>query len=348
MNLPACGSIQQFEILSNDKRQFKKVCQKYGVPVPKEYQLSIDFNRDDLDKIQYPVLVKPADESGSRGIRRCSNEKELIENFTWLYNYSKSKKIFVEQYIKSPCELFFDYTIQDGHASLSAGFIKHKIQTEDGMAASAILHMFFDQESRKFVDLYRNTAEAAVLRLIEGLELQNGMLMFQGFLKDGCFYFYESGLRMGGEQFYVFTDQLNDLNALDMMIEFAVTGNMGCNNLLYKDNPVFNKSCCNYYVTLKPGIITSITGLNEVLAMPQVLQSTTFKKIGDEIPKTNSLDRVIYRIHVMDDTPEALAQTLVKISSTLCIKDSNGCEMQAEHLTYDRALSMTANLELNE
>ena len=74
-----------------------------------------------------------------------------------------------------------------------------------------------------------------------------------------------------------------------------------------------------------------------------VLQNATFKKIGDEISSATSLDRVIYRLHVMDDTPEALAKTLDKISHTLQIYDQDGNEMQVEQLTYDRALELIKN-----
>ena len=76
--------------------------------------------------------------------------------------------------------------------------------------------------------------------------------------------------------------------------------------------------------------------------MPQLLQNAVFHAKGDVIGKTNSLDRVIYRMHVMDDTPEKLAETLSKISNTLEILDENGKEMQVERLTYERALEMTA------
>ena len=83
--------------------------------------------------------------------------------------------------------------------------------------------------------------------------------------------------------------------------------------------------------------------IEEVEKMPQVLQNATFKKIGDVISSTNSLDRVIYRLHVMDDTPEALAKTLEKISHTLRIIDQYGNEMQVEEFTYDRALELIKN-----
>ena len=333
---PCCGTTEQFDILSNDKRKFKECCLKYGVPVPQEYKLTIDFNRDDLDRIEYPVIVKPADESGSRGIRKCANEEELIENFTWSYNRSKSKQIFVEQYIDSPQEIFLHYTIQDGIYSLSSAFMKYRAKTETGAAASAILHMFAPPQ----IELYRKNVEPAAVNMFKNLGLKNGVVMLQGFIKDDKFYFYESGLRMGGEQFYVFAERLNGVSALDLMIEFSVTGEMRSANVKKLDNPNFSKSCCNYYVTLKPGTITEIKGIDKVSRMPQVLQVATFKDVGSVIDPTNSLDRVIYRIHVMDDTPELFAKTLEKISNKLRIIDKNGQEMQLEEITYDRALQM--------
>lgn len=337
--LPCCGTAEQFDILSNDKRRFKQACLEYGVPTPYQFQLDINLAREDLDRITYPVLVKPADESGSRGIKRCDNEEELTSYYKELYEHSESKKIFVEQYIHSDKEIYIHYTVQNGYCSLSSAFMKQKPINEGKVASSAILHVF----PSSYIDLYRETAESAVVHMFESLGLKNCIVMMQGFIKDNQFYFYESGLRMGGEQFYVFADPLNGINALDMMIEFSVTGKMTCGNAREQDNPKFSKSCCNYYITLKPGTITSITGLDMVEKMRQVLQNATFKKLGDVISATNSLDRVIYRLHVMDDTPENLAKTLETISHTLCINDQNGNEMQVERLTYDRALEMILN-----
>ena len=334
--LPCCGTVEQFDILSNDKRRFKQACIDYGVPTMPIYKLDLDFKREDLDKITYPVMVKPADESGSRGVKRCDTEQELVSYYAELYKNSKSKKIFVEKYIDSPKEIYIHYTVQDGYCSLSSTFMKQKALGEEKIASSAILHVF----PSSYIELYQRTAEPAVIRMFESLGLKNGIVMMQGFIDGEDFYFYESGLRMGGEQFYVFANPINGINALDMMIEFSVTGKMTCGDVKTQDNPYFKKSCCNYYITLKPGTVTSITGIEEVEKMPQVLQNATFKKVGDVISSTNSLDRVIYRLHVMDDTQEALAKTLEKISKTLRILDEKGNEMQVEEFTYERALEL--------
>ena len=144
---------------------------------------------------------------------------------------------------------------------------------------------------------------------------------------------------MPGSQSYVFTKVLNGISALDMMIEFSLTGKMTCSNARLEDDPMFNKWCCNYYISLKPGRIASIEGVDRVKEMSQVLQLSTFHSVGDVIRDSDSLDRVIFRIHVMDDTKEKLARTLEEVSSTIRILSDSGEQMQIEPMTYSRALS---------
>lgn len=334
--LPCVGTVEQFDILSNDKHKFKNACRKYGVPTPEEYELDINFDRKILDSIKYPVMVKPADGSGGRGIMKCSNEAELITHFKNLYETSASKKIICEKYVDSPNEIFIHYTIQNGVCSLSSSFMKFKTAEETNKAASCIFHMF----SPSFMDIYKRDVEPSIIRLIEGLGIKYGNLMFQGFEDNGNFYFHESGLRLGGEQFYVFAERLNGVSSLNLMIEFALTGKMESCVAAELDNYNFSKFCCNYYIPLKPGKISRIEGLEEVNAMPQVLQNLQFKFVGDEISKTSSLDRVIFRIHVMDDTKEKFVNTLCKISSTIKILDENGNDMQLEKLEYDPVMAI--------
>lgn len=334
--LPCCGTVEQFDILSNDKRRFKEACEKYGVLTPRNYPLDIHFKREDLDRIQYPVMVKPADGSGGRGIMRCSCEEELIAHYKELYEASTSKKIVCEQYMSGENEIFIHYTIQDGYCSLSCSFLKYKMNEEKDKAASCLFHMF----SPRFIERYKREQEPAVVNLIHGLGVRYGNLMFQGFEENGKLYFHESGLRMGGEQFYVFAEKLNGISSLELMIEFALTGKMTLYDAKTQDNYKFSKYCCNYYIPLKPGKICRIEGLDKVNAMPQVLQNRQFKFAGDVILSTSSLDRVCFRLHVMDDTKEAFARTLCEISDTLKILDEDGNDMQLQKLEYGAVLDV--------
>ncbi len=326
---------EQWDVIS-DKAAFKELARKYGVPVTEEYRVTEEFLPEDLEKIKYPVIVKPVDSSGARGMNACYNEEELKKYYLEALKWSKSKKIIVEELITGGQEVFFHYTIQDGNYSLSMGFTKFKVLSEEREYVSLpIFHMY----PSSHIDAYIERVDGAAKEMFKALGLRNGIVMLQGFDLGGEFKFFESGFRMGGEQMYVFTDHQNNVNSLELMINYALTGRMADFNVSDRDNARFKWPCCNYYIPLKAGVITEVRGLDEVESMENVLNVTRMFDIGDEILDTNALERVCMRLHVYGKTDEELARALEKISATLRILDQNGNEMQIEHLRFDRCLA---------
>ena len=81
LGLPVyCDNDNAWEVSTN-KRKFKDLCKKIGAPIAEDYHLSDELSRNDLAKIHYPVVVKPVDKSGNRGMSYCSNEEELIKAY---------------------------------------------------------------------------------------------------------------------------------------------------------------------------------------------------------------------------------------------------------------------------
>ena len=62
--IPCYGTNKQFEITTN-KVKFKNACRTYGIPVVEEYNIKFPFNKNELENIEYPVLIKPVDNSGA-------------------------------------------------------------------------------------------------------------------------------------------------------------------------------------------------------------------------------------------------------------------------------------------
>lgn len=325
---------EQWDIIS-DKAEFKKLARQYGVPVPRDFHVTEEFLKEDLEKIEYPVIVKPVDSSGARGMNACYNEEELKKYYVEALSWSKSKKIVVEELVTGGQEVFFHYTIQDGNFSLSMGFTKFKVNSAEREYVSLpIFHMY----PSSHIDTYIEKVDRAAREMFTAIGLKNGIVMLQGFDIDGEFKFFESGYRMGGEQMYVFTDHQNNVNSLELMINYALTGKMADFCVADRDNAKFKWPCCNYYIPLKAGIITEVHGLEEIENMENVLNVTKMFNVGDEILDTNALERVCLRLHVYGKTAEELAEALVKVSATLRMLDQNGNEMQIEHLEYDRCL----------
>lgn len=324
---------EQWDTLAN-KARFKEYCRQYGVPVVPEFTLPTPYTRQDVEKLPFPVLLKPTDSSGARGMNVCYNPDDFDRLYQDALSWSKRKEVIVEELITGADEVFFQYTIQDGVCSLTSCFTKAFVKGNRPDLILPIFHMY----PSKYLDEYYEQVHDSVLKLFKNMDIRNGVMTLQSFYKNGRFYIFEAGFRMGGAQNYILTEHQWGVNSLEYMINYALTGSMADYPIIEKDNAYFRWPCCNYYISLMPGIITEVQGLEKVEAMENVLNITKMYELGDEVQDTNALERVCMRLHVYGKTAEELANALVKISATLQILDQNGNEMQIEHLEYKRCL----------
>src|SRR5699024_362804 len=139
--LPAYGTRKQFEMLT-DKTKYKKLCQEFNVPVVEEYQINKeDLLTDKIIDLKYPVLVKPADGSGARGVYICNNPDELREKYLASLNYSQTKEILVERYIVGE-EVTVFYLLNDGEIYLTGMGNRHMGDSQEGTIPLPVAYTF--------------------------------------------------------------------------------------------------------------------------------------------------------------------------------------------------------------
>lgn len=324
---------KQWDILAN-KARFKEYCRQYGVPVVPEFNIKPGYSKEDVENLTFPVLLKPTDSSGARGMNACFKAEDFDALYEEALKWSKKKEVIVEELITDADEVFFQYTIADGVTSLTSCFTKVFVKTENKELILPIFHMY----PSKYIEEYYANVHNSVKDLFKALEVENGVMTLQCFYRDGKFYIFEAGFRMGGAQNYIFSEYQSNTNSLEYMINFALTGKMCDCNIEEADNARFRYPCCNYYVGLKAGTIAEMGGVEEVKNMDGVLNVTIMSKAGEVVEETNALERICLRIHVVGKTAEDLAQNLVDVSRTLKIMSVTGDEMQLEPLEYGRCL----------
>ena len=323
----------QWEILAN-KALFKKYCREYGVPTVPEFDIKPGYTEDDVAALEFPVLLKPTDSSGARGMNACYSAEDFDRLYAEALKWSSKKEVIVEELITGADEVFFQYTIHNGECSLTSCFTKVFVNSENKELILPIFHMY----PSKYIEEYFATVHGNVLKMFEAIGVRDGVMTLQSFYRNGRFYVFEAGFRMGGAQNYILTEYQWGVNSLNSMINYALTGNMNDTPIAELDNARFRHPCCNYYVGLKAGKIAKMGGVEEVKTLDGVLNVTVMCKEGEIIPDTNALERVCLRIHVVGETPEKLAENLVRISDTLDIVSTDGEDMQLEHLEYERCL----------
>ncbi len=132
MSLPAFGPYDSVCILQN-KDRFREFLTDNGFNVPRAKGFgSIDEALSDMSWYQYPVIVKPTDSAGSKGVTRVDCERELQMALECGFRYSISGRVVVEEFIeKMGCSSDSDSFSVDGKLQ----FISYSAQRFDENAA---------------------------------------------------------------------------------------------------------------------------------------------------------------------------------------------------------------------
>lgn len=111
LNLPSCGSYKSVSILQN-KGKFRKFLEKNGfnVPVAKSYN-NIEEAVKDVDIFNWPVIVKPTDSAGSKGVTRVDKQEDLRKSIENALSYSHCNEFIIEDFLEkvgdsSDCDSF--------------------------------------------------------------------------------------------------------------------------------------------------------------------------------------------------------------------------------------------------
>ena len=100
MGLPHSGSYESVSILQN-KGKFRKFLADNGfnVPVAKGYKC-IDEALNDINLFNWPVIVKPTDSAGSKGVTRVDDPSKLKESIEYAISFSIGKEFIIEDFIE--------------------------------------------------------------------------------------------------------------------------------------------------------------------------------------------------------------------------------------------------------
>lgn len=100
LGLPSFGPYESVEILQN-KDKFRQFLADNGFNVPKSQGFSsIEEALAQLDWFEYPVIVKPTDSAGSKGVTRVDCFDELRPALEFAFNHSIKGKVIVEEFIE--------------------------------------------------------------------------------------------------------------------------------------------------------------------------------------------------------------------------------------------------------
>jgi biotin carboxylase len=297
-----------------NKYAMRQLCKEIGAPVLKHFQASsLDQALLSAKHIKFPLIIKPVDSGGSRGVTKVSSLGELEDRFQNTLNYSVSGKVLLEEYFPAS-EIVVEGFVSDYEVT--------HLTTADRYYF-ALPNMFVPSRT-----LFPSLLDPNLKNRI--IELDRRMMRHSG-LKFGVTHseylfdreteevrLVETAARGGGV--LISSDLIPlacGINVTELLIELA-SGKAGVRADHSKRVDTASGYVCFY---LPEGIIREVKGLDEVEALPGVckayLQSI---KVGEQTkPMTHKGSR-LGPILINGKDRQALQDVISRLRETLRIK----------------------------
>ena len=196
MGLPSMGPYESVRILQN-KDLFRAFLKEYrfNVPEAKGYS-SIKEALSDADWLLFPIIVKPTDSAGSKGVTRVDKIEDYEEAVKYAFEKSIKGRIIVEQYLeKVGCSSDTDSFLLDGKFC----FVSFNAQRFDADAANPYAPSAFTWPST-FPE-HETYLTAELQRLMDLLHMRTSVFNIETRIaSDGKPYIMECTPRGGGNR----------------------------------------------------------------------------------------------------------------------------------------------------
>ena len=255
------------------KHKFREFLQNNGFACPKNFtfhpSVCIEELTEKLNELNYPVVIKPTDSSGSKGVSFLINNDDLAKAVSHADSYSRNKVLIAEEFI----ERMYPYVIGG-----------------DIFVANGKIILFGDMEclrdnggkslvptGKKYPTglnpTQREKLHVELQRLISILGIKNGELNIELLIgKDDRPHFLELGPRAGGNMIPI---QLSDVFGIDLIKE-NVSVAMGMMSDLKIHEPI---GCYMTYV-----LHSHYNGIFEGVEYSKEIQSYMYREVIYKVP----------------------------------------------------------------
>ena len=318
LGLPCYGNEKSVTVLTN-KAKFKAECSKFGIAGVPEYTLEQCKN----GTVFFPVLVKPSDGRSGKGMTLCYSKDELPDAIEKAKEFSNCKKFLIEHYMQCD-DVFMYYTFVNGKCFLSAMADRYTSKDQVG-ADPVVLGGIYPS---KYLMLYMETLHEKMCEMFSDLGIDNGILLIQAFVEDGKFYVYDPGFRLQGGAPHLLVDAINHFDHRRMLINFALTGDMGEKDIAERNDVLFRgKIGASQTVLLKCGKIARIEGIKEISNDVRVVATTQRLFEGDEVYLRGTEQQILVRFHMVCKDKNELRELVKKINKTVHAFDNENNDM---------------------
>lgn len=310
---------------SRDKDDFKKLCTEVGAPIAKDYYLTDALTEEELNSVEFPVVVKPVDMSGNRGISYCYNKEELIEAYKYARSVSKSDKIIIEKMLKGK-EWYSNYAIVDGEIRL---LTLNGMYAEPGHLKN--LYSITTTVSDN-VERFCKEINPKIEEVLKKVGCKQGLAWVQVMLdEDDHFYIIEMGYRLPGDMTFIPYVEMFNLDVTKWLVDYSLGIKKPISEMPNSQTAAYKQcGCCYSLWTHKEGVIAEINGIEEILSH-KGFGYFSLNQVGSHM----ALHRPVGVVTFTSEDIEEMFEKIKLVNETVTIMDTEGENIYIRYTDFD-------------
>jgi len=295
LGLPG-NSYDTVRTLAN-KDLFRAFLKDHGFAVPRAQGFAgVEDALAQAEAFSYPVIVKPADSSGSKGVTVVRDKSGMREAAEFAFSYSRGHRIIVESYIEKahPYLIGGDIFVENGEIILFGLLNCHRDELANPLVPIGKSYPLQLDNSGKWL------AKATLQRLVDEIGFNTGAMNVEMVIDSaGRCWLIDVGPRNGGN---MIPDLLGMIFGVDV-VEMTLRAAMG-------------EPCRGFYAThnlhsVKDGRFSHIDYSPEI--RPKLVRESVYLKPGDEVRRFNNAGDAVGIVFMRFDSESEMARFLSDI-----------------------------------
>ena len=292
LNLPTNPYIAVNTLCNKDTLRVFLKENGFSVPLSKGFT-SVDEALSDCSDLRYPIIVKPVDSSGSKGVTVLDSGNGLQDALNFAFSFSRGKRIIVEEFIEKdhPYLIGGDIFVIDGKVCLWGLLNCHRDSNVNPLVPVG-----------KSYPLALSTTQASLVKdvlqaLVSKLGIRFGAMNVELIIgKNGQCYIIDAGPRAGGNMIPDLLGMIFNVDVVEMAVKAAMGEKLNCKEI---------HAGQSFYAT--HNLHSSQDGIYKTIEFDDVIEQyiikkCLYKKEGDEV-------------HYFDNAAKALGIVFMKFDS---------------------------------
>lgn len=269
----------------------KEIFKKHSIPSVNHRLIKKDFSDNEISSLSFPVVLKPVDSQGQRGIYKLDSIDEVRSKISDTLSFSREDVALVEEFYIND-EITVNGWVSEGILKIISVVDRVTIK-RDNHIGICLCHNF----PSVHLDKYRDSITSITQQIISAFDIQNGPIYFQYLIGNEGIKVNEIAMRIGGAYEGKTIPIIAGIDILKMVLDYAKDKRIDSTKLLdytLDNNKVFLSTQLFFCNT---GTICYMTPIEEIRKLKCVRAASYEYKTGDTIkPLNNATARAGYII----------------------------------------------------